>query len=106
MPSATIDSHGILGVAAADTFLDKLLARAESVKQTASIEPPLDKSDFEGLRHQLGDALGYDLTNDDAVKRTQRFAIIETAVRDNFKSLIVSLSPVCAGCVTLTYYLP
>ncbi|KAK4138178.1 hypothetical protein BT67DRAFT_437526 [Trichocladium antarcticum] len=90
MPSATIDTHSILGVAAADAFLDKLLERAESIKQTTTIEPPLDKSDFEGLRHQLGGALGYDLVAEDATKKTQRFAVIETAVRDNFKSLIAT----------------
>lgn len=98
MPSATLDTHGILGVAAADAFLDKLLKRAESVKQTTTIEPPLDKSDFDGLRHQLGGALGYDLVAEDATKKTQRFAVIETAVRDNFKSLIVGFSLVRPGC--------
>ncbi|KAL2264027.1 hypothetical protein VTK26DRAFT_3331 [Humicola hyalothermophila] len=90
MPSATLDSHGILGVAAADAFLDKLLARAESVKQSQSIEPPLDESDFPDIRRQLCDALGYELTGEDHVKKTQRFAVIETAVRDTFKSLIAT----------------
>ncbi|KAK3301615.1 THO complex subunit 1 transcription elongation factor-domain-containing protein [Chaetomium strumarium] len=92
MPSATIDSHGISGVVAVGTFLDKLLARAESVKQTASIEPPLEKSHFDDLRRQLSDALGYDVTAEDPAdaKRTQRFAVIETAVRDTFKSVIAT----------------
>lgn len=92
MPSATVDSHGILAVAAAGAFLDKLLERAESLKQTTSIDPPLDKSDFEDLGDLLSDALGCELAPKDSVdaKRTQRFAIIETAVRDTFKSLIVS----------------
>jgi hypothetical protein len=92
MPSATIDSHGVSGVAAAAAFLDTLLERAESVKRTASIEPPLEKSDFDDLRQQLSDALGYELPPDESAdsKRTQRFAVIETAVRDTFESLIVS----------------
>lgn len=92
MPSATIKSHGVEAVAAAGTFLDNLLERAESVKRTASIEPPLDKSHFEDLRRQLSDALGSELMAEDSAdaKRTQRFAIIETAVRDTFESLIVS----------------
>jgi THO complex subunit 1 len=92
MPSATIDSHGIPGVAAAASFLDKLLERAESIKKTPSIEPPLEKSNFDDLRRQLNDALGYDFTDEEAVdtKKIQRFAVIETAVRDTFKSLIVS----------------
>lgn len=94
MPSATIDSHGILGVAAAGTFLKELLARAESVKKTASIEPPLEKSDLGDLRQQLSDALGYEFTADEPVdtKKAQRFALIETAARDIFKSLVVSWS--------------
>ncbi|KAK4233478.1 THO complex subunit 1 transcription elongation factor-domain-containing protein [Achaetomium macrosporum] len=89
MPSATMDSHGISGVAAVGTFLDNLLERAGSVKQTASIEPPLEKSDFDDLRRQLSDAFGYDVTAEDPAdtKRTQRFAVIETAVRDTFKSV-------------------
>ncbi|KAJ4292139.1 hypothetical protein N0V88_005766 [Collariella sp. IMI 366227] len=92
MPSATLDSHGIGGVAAAGTFLGNLLDRAESVKQATTIEPSLDKSDFSDLRRQLNDALGYELTPDEPAdaKRTQRFAVIETAVRDTFKSLIAT----------------
>jgi THO complex subunit 1 len=91
MPSATLDSHGILAVAAAASFLDTLLARAESVKQKASIDPPLEKSDFDDLRRQLSDTLGYEVTTDEpADAKTQRFAVIETAVRDTFISLIVS----------------
>ncbi|KAL2195491.1 THO complex subunit 1 transcription elongation factor-domain-containing protein [Corynascus similis CBS 632.67] len=92
MPSATIDSHGILGVAAAGTFLKELLARAESVKKTASIEPPLEKSDLGDLRQQLSDALGYEFTADEPVdtKKAQRFALIETAARDIFKSLVAT----------------
>ncbi|KAK4124004.1 hypothetical protein N657DRAFT_645619 [Parathielavia appendiculata] len=92
MPSATIDSHGIPGVAAAARFLDELLERAESVKRTASIEPPLDKSHFDDLRRQLNDALGCDFTAEESVdaRKLQRFAVIETAVRDTFKSLIAT----------------
>jgi hypothetical protein len=99
MPSATNDSHGVLGVDAAGTFLDGLLERADSVKQTASIEPPLEKSDFDDLRRQLSDALGYELPAEEPIdtKKVQRFAVIETAVRDTFKTLIVSWPSVCAG---------
>ncbi|KAH6841142.1 THO complex subunit 1 transcription elongation factor-domain-containing protein [Chaetomium sp. MPI-CAGE-AT-0009] len=92
MPSATIDSHGVSGVAAAGTFLDNLLARAEIVKQTASIEPPLEKSDFDNVRQQLSDALNYEFVADEPAdaKKIQRFAVIETAARDTFKSLIAT----------------
>jgi THO complex subunit 1 len=94
MPSA-IDSHGVSGVAAAGAFLDNLLARAEIVKQTASIEPPLEKSDFDDVRRQLSDALNYEFVADEPVdaKKIQRFAVIETAARDTFKSLI-AITPI------------
>ncbi len=92
MLSATIDSHGVLGVAQAGTFLADQLARADSVKHASSIEPPLDKSSFDDLRRQLSDALGCDLSAEEPAdtSKIQRFAVIETAVRDTFKSLIVS----------------
>ncbi|KAK0646106.1 THO complex subunit 1 transcription elongation factor-domain-containing protein [Cercophora newfieldiana] len=107
MPSATDNRHDIDAVAAFGSFLDDLLSRAESVKQTASLEPPLDKSDFEDIRAQLSQILGHDDsladetvdvkmdnadTKQEAVdpKRTQRFAILETAVRDTFSNLIAT----------------
>ncbi|KAL2271915.1 hypothetical protein VTJ83DRAFT_1286 [Remersonia thermophila] len=93
MPSATYDSHGIPGVAAAASFLDDVLARAESLKQTFSIDPPLDKSDFNDLQRLLSNALGYEIVIEEPgdSKRMQRFAVIETAVRDTFKSLIATI---------------
>lgn len=96
MPGLSIDSHGIDAVAAVASFLDNLLSHAESVKQTASLEPPLGNADFEDLQGQLTRILG-PLSNpgeDGAdTKKTQHFAIIETAVRDTFKLLIVSPPP-------------
>ncbi|KAK3692137.1 THO complex subunit 1 transcription elongation factor-domain-containing protein [Podospora appendiculata] len=88
MPSAMMaeESHGIAAVAAFGAFLDTLLAHAETVKPTAFIEPPLDKSDFDDLQHQLDDVLGSDLD------QVQRFAVIETAVRDIFGNLIATTS--------------
>ncbi|KAK3906484.1 THO complex subunit 1 transcription elongation factor-domain-containing protein [Staphylotrichum tortipilum] len=92
MPSATIDSHGIASVAAAGRFLDDLLSRADHVKQSASIEPPLEESAFDNLRESLSDTLGYDTAAEEPadLKKAQRFAVIETAVRDTFKSLIAT----------------
>jgi len=93
MPSAIPADHGVPGVGAAAAFLDELLNDAESIKTTSSIDPPLNKADFEDLSGRLSRALGWDLSNEDATKKTQRYAIIETAVRDTFKSLIVGLPP-------------
>lgn len=95
MPSNVIESHGVPGVAACSAFLDNLLARAETVKPTASIEPPLDKADFQDLQTQLNEALGVDPSQAGEVndaKKTQWHAIIETAVRDTFSNLIATTS--------------
>jgi len=98
MPSAIMDGQGIDSVGVFSSFLSNLLSRAESVKQTASLEPPLDKSDFEDLQGQLSEMLGHfasptEETTD--TKKTHQFAILETAVRDTFSNLIVS--PGCNG---------
>jgi len=89
-------SDGIKAVVASfGAFLQDTLARAESVKPTSAIEPALDKSDFPELQAQLSQALGPELIQtDDSTdpKKFQRFAVIETAVRDTFGDLIVSFN--------------
>lgn len=93
MPSAVSDSDGIKAVASFAQFLDTILSRAESVKPTSNIEPALEKSDFPDLRVQLNEALGPELSQGDDPtdpKKLQRFAVIETAVRDTFDNLVVS----------------
>ncbi|KAK1750648.1 THO complex subunit 1 [Echria macrotheca] len=96
MPSATIDSHGIDAVADVGAFLEKLLEHAESVKPTTAVEPPLDKSDFGYFQDQLNRILGPQPSpkageSADA-RKSQRFAIIETAVRDIFSNLIATVN--------------
>ncbi|KAK5653133.1 hypothetical protein OQA88_9232 [Cercophora sp. LCS_1] len=91
MPSATIDSHGVEAVASVRDFLDQVLSRADSVKQTASVEPPLLESDLGDFRSQLASILGPPSGPNEAgvdPKKVQRFAIIETAARDTFSYLI------------------
>jgi len=92
----TVDSHGVEAVAAFGSFLDDLLSRAQSIKQTESIDPPLSKSNFPDLQAQLSQLLG-DLAvpsdgAQDNTKKTHRFAVIETVARDTFKNLVVSLA--------------
>jgi THO complex subunit 1 len=101
MPSAIVESHGVPAVASFGNFLHDLLIRAESVRPTASAEPPLDKSDFKDLQRQLSGVLGPELGQaGDPVdaKKAQRFAVIETAVRDTFSNLVVSSVPSHRGC--------
>lgn len=93
MPKTASAGDGIKAVASFRAFLEETLARAESVKPTSAIEPALDKSDFPDLQARLSQALGPELIQaDDSTdpKRFQRFAVIETAVRDTFSDLIVS----------------
>lgn len=92
----TVDSHGVEAVAAFGSFLDDLFSRAQSIKQTDSIDPPLSKSNFPDLEAQLSQHLG-DLAvppdgAQDNTKKTHRFAVIETVARDTFKNLVVSLA--------------
>ncbi|KAK4167678.1 THO complex subunit 1 transcription elongation factor-domain-containing protein [Cladorrhinum sp. PSN259] len=91
MPAAIIDNHGIEAVARAGAFLEDLLRVADSVKQTSSLEPPLAESDFDNIEEQFNAIYDAELTsNDSADTRIQRFAIIETAVRETFKNLIAT----------------
>ncbi|KAK3989470.1 THO complex subunit 1 transcription elongation factor-domain-containing protein [Cladorrhinum sp. PSN332] len=91
MPATIIDNHGIKAVARAGAFLEDLLRVADSVKQTSSLEPPLIESDFENIEEQFNAIYDSELTSNDAAEaRIQRFAIIETAVRETFKNLVAA----------------
>lgn len=101
MPIATHGDHGIPAVAACATFLDDALERAENVKDTASIEPPLTKAEFGDVSAQLSaifdEKLGPLETvegEDASAKAEQRkirtYAMFETAARELFSHLIVS----------------
>lgn len=102
MPSA-VPGHGIPAVTACSTFLDDVLERAEQVKGTASIEPPLTKAELGDVSMQLSslfdEALGPVETGDaqgDAAeakveqRRVRAFAMFETAARELFSHMIVS----------------
>lgn len=103
MPSA-VPGHGIPAVTACSTFLDDVLERAEQVKGTASIEPPLTKAELGDVSGQLSslfdETLGPVETGGDgdvegnAAEAEQRkvraFAMFETAARELFSHMIVS----------------
>jgi len=96
MSPSTVDDLGtpsVPSVGAVGSLLRDLLVRAESVKGTTSLEPPLDQSDFNDLQGQMTRILGpIDTGTSKAAerRRSQRFAIIETAARSTLYSLIVS----------------
>lgn len=90
MPATIVDSHSIPAVAKAGEFLRQLLEHAETVKRTSSIEPPLIESHFDDLRGRMNSVYDEEPMDDSSEAKTARFAIIETAVRDTFKYLVVS----------------
>lgn len=97
MPSLEVDEYEIPAVALASVLFYDLLDRAAKVKPTTTIEPPLDKSDFEDLPARLAQALASttksESTTDDgdlSRDKAQVFAIIETVARDIFNGFIVS----------------
>lgn len=102
MPSA-VPGHGIPAVAACSTFLDDVLERAEQVKSTASIEPPLTKAELGDVSAQLsslfdealgpvesGDAEGDTAKAKAEQRKVRAFAMFETAARELFSHMIVS----------------
>jgi THO complex subunit 1 len=96
MPGLHIQDNEVPGVGSFATLLGDLLAQAASVKSSASIEPPLNKSDFVDLAPRLSSffsslqSLEVDGTSEsNDQKRLRQNAIIETAVRDLFSNLIV-----------------
>jgi THO complex subunit 1 len=99
MPLLEVQSHGIPSVAVFGEFLLELLNQAETLKPAGSIEPALEKSDFEHLQTRLSQALSgvgpADAEKPGDTKKGNRFAIIETAARDTFSNLIVSRLATC-----------
>lgn len=97
MPALEVDDKGVPAVSAFASLLNDLLDEASVAKQTATIEPALNKSDFDDLSHRVSSALpdvGETQPNDGGPDRdpskTRRNAIVETAARDLFCKLIVS----------------
>lgn len=57
MPSVVVDEYQIPAVALVSVLFYELLDRASKVKQTPTIEPPLNQADFEDLPTRLEQAL-------------------------------------------------
>ena len=84
------------GVPAVDEFggllrvmLRRARPKAEAIKVTNTVEPPLIKSDLTDLFEQV-DSIFSPAASPELKKRSQ-YAVIETAVRDAFNDLLVSL---------------
>lgn len=89
MPSAKKPDHEIPQVAAFAVLLRDVLDHAQSIKPASSIEPPLTKTDFDEILTRLPtifpDSLGSE--------KSRQWAVVETAARHMFSTLVVSSEP-------------
>jgi THO complex subunit 1 len=83
-------AHGMQAVEDFGKLLQEMLERAQLVKQTNTIEPPLNKSDLPELWDQL------EFIFPSLVSQESKKHIIEAAVRDVFNNLLVSHTSVRA----------
>jgi THO complex subunit 1 len=78
-------------VPAVDAFgelLKELFQRAEEVKHTNTVEPPLSKPDLEDILERVETT--FFSSAETLELRKQRHAAIDTAIRDKFNDLLVS----------------
>jgi THO complex subunit 1 len=80
--------HAVQAVDDFGGLLLEMLQRAEQQKQTDTVEPPLNKSDFTDLFERVESI--FPSTAPPEVKKRGQCAVIETAVRDTFNNLLVS----------------
>lgn len=111
MPSAKHLDHEIPQVDAFAALLKDALVHAQSVKSATTIEPPLTKVDFENVLAQLPTIFpcaSPDYVSENlASEKARQYAVVETAARNVFSSLVVSskllsISAVCLLLLTLS----
>ncbi|KAF7543394.1 hypothetical protein G7Z17_g10770 [Cylindrodendrum hubeiense] len=95
MPALDMDNPGVPAVATSLSLLQELLEQAENAKQTSTIEPALNKSDFDDISSRAsqvaatltgaenGEATGSQI-------KARQYAMIETASREIFSNLIAT----------------
>ncbi|OTB06803.1 hypothetical protein M426DRAFT_318516 [Hypoxylon sp. CI-4A] len=96
MPSTTDPTHEIPQISAFEALLKDALDHAQSIKPSALIEPPLSKIDFESLVARLPTIFpcaSPDYVSDNlSSEKARQNAVIETATRGVFSSLVASTS--------------
>ncbi|KAI0481140.1 THO complex subunit 1 transcription elongation factor-domain-containing protein [Xylariaceae sp. FL0804] len=94
MPSATLPEHGAPQVDTLVSLFREALDHAQTIKPTATIEPPLAKSDFDTITAQLPAVFpcaSPDYTSDQKdTEKARLYAVVETAARTVFSALIAS----------------
>ncbi|CAM1502847.1 Fc.00g076230.m01.CDS01 [Cosmosporella sp. VM-42] len=94
MPALDMDNPGVPAVATFGSLLEQLLQQAATAKTVSTIEPALNKSDFDDLSNRVSTAVSQ-LASQNGTEtseqiRNRQFAIIETAVRELFSKLIAT----------------
>ncbi|KAI8964094.1 THO complex subunit 1 transcription elongation factor-domain-containing protein [Daldinia sp. FL1419] len=96
MPSAQHLDYEVPQVDAFATLLKDALIHAQSVKPVTTIEPPLTKVDFENLLTQLPTIFpcaSPDYVSENiASEKARQYAVVETAARNVFSSLVAGTS--------------
>ena len=85
--AVTMSSHGVQAVDTCGAVLRDMLGKAKSLKRTNAIELQLNKSDIADIIGQLNSV--FPLGPKSEPKKKNKFAIIETVVRDIFNKLLV-----------------
>jgi THO complex subunit 1 len=81
--------HAVQAVDVFTGILKELLQRAEEAKPTDTVEPPLNKADFEDILERV-EATCFPAAGT-LEQRKQKHAAIDTAIRNKFNELLVSL---------------
>lgn len=93
MPALDVDYATVPSVASCTVLLEELLQEADAFKSSCTIEPTLNKSDFNDLTGRISrfaDSLDAEIDDMPSNPNAQLFTVIETAVRDIFSNHIVS----------------
>ncbi|KAG0648438.1 THO complex subunit 1 [Hyphodiscus hymeniophilus] len=81
--------HGVQGVDEFRSLLQEMLQRAEVVKSSTTVEPAVTKSDLGNLLERVEDEFFSTATTTESSKK-RKHAVIETAVRETFNSILAN----------------
>jgi THO complex subunit 1 len=81
--------YEVHGVDEFNKHLQQMLQSAELVKKSTTVEPPVTRSDLDDLFQRVEKEFFSSATTPELRKR--KHAVVETAVRETFNSILVSL---------------
>ena len=84
---AKMAESNVEAVAVFRTYLDEMLLAAATKPRIDAIEPPIQKAEIAPILQRLDEVNIYPARQ--GAKKTMQYAIIETAVRDAFVTLLV-----------------